>query len=457
MSRVPPEILAGSSECPLSWYRTLLLLTLGASSLVAQEAAPALEIGFQERVRSEAWDNLVDHRSATADFRTQYRFRTRVWATIPLGQDLTFAAGLVNENRKVARPDVAFHGREVIFETLYLDWRPAPAWSLRVGRQTLMRGDGFVLMDGGALDGSRTGYVNALDLAWTKGEAKVELLAISDPFKDKYLPRLNETTNPKERQLLNERDEAALAIYGTWRRGPHDVQLYTFHKTERQDSRALTDPTFVPDRRVETLGARWAEDLGQGLSATGEFAVQGGRQQGRPGTLEPASNIRAWGGQAKLTQALKTRCAPSVTLGWVGLSGDDPSTPAKEGWDPLFSRWPKWSELYIYSQVPEAGVATWSNLQMWEATVQVKPHAKLALRASLFWMRALHPVTGHGSLFASGLGRGRLAEVRADIAFSDQWQGHVLYERLDPGTFYSGPDAGRFFRVEAIYTLRRRR
>jgi hypothetical protein len=32
----------------------------------------------------------------------------------------------------------------------------------------------------------------------------------------------------------------------------------------------------------------------------------------------------------------------------------------------------------------------------------------------------------------------------------------VLYERLDPGTFYAGPDAGRFFRVEAIYTLRRR-
>lgn len=146
-----------------------------------------------------------------------------------------------------------------------------------------------------------------------------------------------------------------------------------------------------------------------------------------------------------------------MTLGWVGLSGDDPSTPAKEGWDPLFSRWPKWSELYVYSQVPEAGVATWSNLRMWEATMQAKPHAKVGLRASLFWMRACQPVTGRGPIFASGLGRGRLAEFRADITLSEQWQGHVLYERLDPGTLYSGPDAGRFFRVEAIYTLRRRR
>jgi len=36
----------------------------------------------------------------------------------------------------------------------------------------------------------------------------------------------------------------------------------------------------------------------------------------------------------------------------------------------LYSRWPKWSELYIYSQVPEKGVAYWTNLNMWQA----EPH-----------------------------------------------------------------------------------
>lgn len=444
------------SGTPSTLCRSLGLAACLASALLAQEA-PGSEFGFQERIRSESWDNLVDHRAATADFRTQYRFRTRVWATIPLGERLTFAAGLVNENRKVARPDVAANGREVIFETLYLDWRMDPAWSLRVGRQPLMRGDGFVLMDGGALDGSRTGYLNALDLGWTGGDLKVEFLAISDPFRDRYLPRLNATDDPKERQLLNERDEVALGLYGTWRRGAHDLQAYAFHKTERHDSRALTDPLFVPDRRVETLGARLSEDMGRGLSTTGEFAIQSGRQQGRPGTSEASSAIRAWGGQVKVTQAFKVAYEPSVTLGWVGLSGDDPATSAKEGWDPLFSRWPKWSELYVYSQVPEAGVATWSNLRLWEATVQAKPQAKVGLRASLFWMRAVQPVTGKGPIFAMGLSRGRLVEFRADFTFSEQWQGHLLYERLDPGTFYSGPDAGRFFRVEAIYTLRRRR
>ena len=439
----------------MSLRRSLSICCLGAWSLLAQ--APSIEVGFQERVRSESWDNLADHRSATPDFRTQYRFRTRLWVVAPLGRDLTFAAGLVNENRKLVRPDQAVHGREIAFETLYLDWRPAPAWSLRAGRQTLMRGDGFVLWDGGALDGSRTAYVNALDLAWTGGDLRIELLAISDPSRDRYLPRLNEARNPRERLLLNERDEAALGVYATWQKGGRDLQAYTFHKTERRDIRAASDPLFVPDRRIDTVGVRLSEKLGHGLSAAAEGAVQSGRQEGRPGTAEAPSTIRAWGAQARLTWASGQAHHPEASLGWVGLSGDDAATRAREGWDPLFSRWPKWSELYVYSQVPESGVATWSNLRMWEATVQARPAERLGLRASVFWLRAFRPASTPGPVFAPGLGRGRILELRADLRLSDQWQGHLLYERLDPGSFYTGRDPGRFFRVEAIYTLGRRR
>jgi hypothetical protein len=436
--------------------RRLAVLGLAAALLQAQ-APPTLEFGFQERMRSESWDNAVDHRDSTPDFRTQYRFRTRLWAVVPLGRELTFSAGLVNENRKVVRPDQAVNGREVIFETLYFDWRPGPAWSLKAGRLSLLRGDGFILCDGGALDGSRSAYVNAVDLSWSQGAWQVEFLVISDPFKDRYLPRLNEAHYPKERQLLNERGEAALGLYATWKRPGLDAQAYAFHKTERGDVRAASDPLFVADRRVETLGGRLSETLGRSFSATGEFALQWGRQAGRPGTAEPASPIRAWGGQAKLAKAFDVAAKPELSFGWVGLSGDDPGTPSLEGWDPLFSRWPKWSELYVYSLVPEAGVATWSNLRLWEVTLQAKPMAELGLRGSLLWLRAEQPVTGRGPLFAMGLGRGRLLELRADLKLSEQWQGHVLYERLDPGSFYAGPDAARFFRVEVLYSWRHRR
>lgn len=438
--------------------RSLSLLLLGLSLLQAQGPAPTgLEFGFQERVRSEAWDNLTDHRDASPDLRSQLRFRTRLWAVVPLAEGLSFTAGLVNENRKIVRPDGPANGREVVFETLFLDWRMGPAWSLRAGRQNLMRGDGFVLWDGSALDGSRTAYLNALDLVWTAGATKVEFLAISNPSKERYLPRLNETENPRERQLLNERDEAALGLYGTWHQDGRELQAYLFHKTERHDVRSATDPLFVPDRRVETLGARLEEGLAPGLTATGEIALQFGRQSGRPGRAEPASEIRAWGGQGRLTRTFAGELKPEVSLGWVGLSGDDPATATREGWDPLFSRWPKWSEAYIYSQVPEVGVATWTNLRMWEATVQARPSKALALRASALWLRAQQAAPVGAPLFAAGRGRGRLIELRADLRFSERWQGHVLYERLDPGTFYAGSDAGRFFRMELVYTLRQHR
>ena len=50
--------------------------------------------------------------------------------------------------------------------------------------------------------------------------------------------------------------------------------------------------------------------------------------------------------------------ADDARVFYVGLSGNDPSRPNVIGnWDPLFSRWPQWSELAIYSQVPENGVA----------------------------------------------------------------------------------------------------
>lgn len=436
----------------------LSILLLGLGLLRAQApASPGLEFGFQERVRSEAWDNLGDHRDAAPDFRSQLRYRTRVWAVVPLGDSLSFTAGLVNENRKIRRPDVAAHGREVVFESLFLDWRLGSAWSLRAGRQNLMRGDGFILWDGSALDGSRTAYLNAVDLVWTGGATKVEFLAISNPLRERYLPRLNEAETARERQLLNERDEAALGVYGTWNRPGFNLQTYFFHKTERHDVRAAQDPLFAPDRRVDTLGARLEAVLGPGWLATGEVAAQGGRQAGRPGTPETAAAIRAWAGQGRLTRTFAGALNPELSVAWVALSGDDPHTQTREGWDPLFSRWPKWSEAYIYSLVPEGGVATWSNLRLWEATLQSRPLKALALRASVLWLRAQQAAPVGGVLFAQGLGRGRLLELRADLTLSERWQGHVLYERLDPGTFYSGPDAGRFFRLELVYTLRQRR
>jgi len=104
---------------------TLALATLAWPAAHGQEApkpAPAgntLELGFEERVRSEEWTNIIDHANALNDGHLHYRMRTRAWAVYNAGPDLELAAGFANEDRKVVRPDVAYNGREIFVETLY--------------------------------------------------------------------------------------------------------------------------------------------------------------------------------------------------------------------------------------------------------------------------------------------------------------------------------------------------
>ncbi|HEX9082188.1 MAG TPA: alginate export family protein [Holophagaceae bacterium] len=427
-------------------------LMLMMAPLLRAQSPGGLTLGFEERVRSERWNDAVDHDASRDDFHNQARFRSRLWMDWAPRSDLKIVAGVANENRKVVHPDVAYNGREVFVETLYADWRLAPAWSLKAGRQNLMRGEGFVLFDGSALDGSRSAYFNAVDLAWSPGKSTVEFLAISDPGKDQYLPRLNEPSNPAEAQHLNEWDEQALGLYATLREWEGtSLEAYGFLKTERHDFRPVTNPQFQPDRLVRTVGSRLVRDLGGGWTAMGEAAWQWGFQHALPGDPGGDRPIEAWGGYARIRKAFKAAWKPSCSLGYIGLSGDDPRTRRIEGWDPLFSRWPRWSELYIYSQVPERGVAYATNTGMWEAEARLKPLDRLDLRATWYRMAAFHAPGGAGPLFASGTRRGDLWEVRGDLTLNDHWKGHVVYERLTPGTFYTGTAPGSYLRVEVTY------
>jgi hypothetical protein len=418
-------------------------------------ANPTIELGFEERVRMEDWDDIVDHSSATNDLRTQIRFRSRLWASWKPSARLEAVAGIINENRKITDPDMAYNGREVVFETLWVDWKLGRGWAARPGRQNLMRGEGFVLFDGSPLDGSRTAYFNALNAYRTFGKSKLELLAISNPCTDQYLPRFNEAEKPSELQRLVEWNERAVGVYITYAELPHTgLEGYVFYKTETDDYRAPSHPLFQPDRRLGAVGGRVVQSLGRGFSLIGEAAYEVGRQDARPGTGGSSQELRAWGGYVRLRKELGGKAKPTLSLAYIGMSGDNPGTSTIEGWDPLFSRWPKWSELYIYSLAPETGAAYWTNTGMWEAEVRVTPVKPLSLRAVYYRMAAYESLGARGGIFGPGTTRGDLFQVRADLTVGKSWKGHVLYEHLAPGDFYSGQDGGHFLRFEVIYTFK---
>ena len=297
-------------------------------------------------------------------------------------------------------------------------------------------------MDGNPLDGSRVAYFNALDLGWTAGKSRLDLLLISDPYRDRYVPPIHD----KAKSLI-EWDENAFGLYWTdARRAKTTIDAYYFYKSETGDTRALA--ARQGDRMFHTLGGRCARDLAGGWSVKAEMAGQAGGQQ-------PDRDISAWSAQASVKKTFAHTTKPSFLLGWTGLSGDDPATAANEGWDPLFARYPKWSELYIYTLGSERGAAYWTNLSMWQAEARWTPAQRLDLRATYYRMGAFHRFPGKSTIYAGGTQRGDLCEARADYQLNDNWRGHVVGEYLVPGDFYTGSDGGWFLRAEVLCSFKR--
>lgn len=416
--------------------------TAGPATAPGAPPGATLELGFEERARTEYWLDVGDLRRPPSDARHQWRFRTRLWAKVA-SERTDLAVGLDNESRKSALPRSALTLDETIFETLYLEHRFPGGVSARAGRQNLARGDGFLLMDGGPLDGSRAAYVNALDLSWARGSRRVDLLLVSDPDRDQYLPPIHDRHKP-----LIEWDERAVGLYAT-DAGPArtTLDIYWFFKSETGDGRASSNPARQGDRRFHTVGTRALREFAGDWTLAFEFAGQLGRQ-------EPGADVRAWGGQAWLRRSYpRLSDRPSFTLGGVVLSGDDPATAANEGWDPLFSRFPRWSELYAYSLAKERGAAYWTNLWMGFAEFSVAPASPLELRFACRHLGAFHRFAGSPFVFSDGRRRGELFAARADVRLGGHWRAHALGEWMAPGGFYARDVAAWFARAEVSYAF----
>jgi hypothetical protein len=324
-------------------------------------------------------------------------------------------------------------------ETFYVDFQKmfGSNFSLRVGRQNLMRGEGFVLFDGNALDGSRTAYFNAVNLSYDFTKGKLELLGIHNPYKDRFFPRINDKA-----KALTEWDEQALGAYYTDHHLPQTtLETYYFYKKEFNCMYAPTHAQYQPERRLHTVGGRVTHLLRKDWTLTGEFAGQWGKEH-------PDRDMTGWAGYAHVKKTFEHAWKPYVKFGLTAFSGDDPDTPEWEGWDPLFSRWPKWSELYIYSFVPEKGVAYWTNATWWQAEAGFSPLKDLTFRTTYYYVGAFHDFPGASAIFGGGTSRGSNFQVRMDYSFTKYIKGHFLYESFMPGDYYSAQDMGYFLRFE---------
>ncbi|HPW18238.1 MAG TPA: hypothetical protein PLP83_07645 [Candidatus Aminicenantes bacterium] len=401
-------------------------------------APPRLKLIFVERFRFETWDNAVSLDDTAADAAAYTRNRTTLglsWK--PLG-NLEVLGKLTNEFRVYLAPkSTPFSWNEVFFDNLYVKWT-APwrrPFTITAGRQDINLGEGFVIADGTPGDGSRSYYFNALrvDAGLAEGHT-LTAFAHATEATDRYLPVI--APGPR---ALTEQPERALALYYAGTFGKAKVDAYAVRKT------AKASASWPVAARTDTFGVRAAAPLAGRLALTAEGAYQGGAS-GEAGRS-------AYGAIAHLDYGFAglLGCLDSFVLGAILLSGDDPATARAEGWDPIFSRWPKWSESLIYTFSRESRPSYWSNLSSLYAQLAFGLGERVDGHVLVMPMGAGHARPG---LFPGGDGRGRgtLYRARLNYKLSRRFSGRVIWEHFVPGSFYfPGASSFHWLQFEMIF------
>jgi hypothetical protein len=416
-------------------------LLLPSGKLLARDQSPGLfGWGYRLRLRQEYIENATDFSNASSDINNYLRVRSQLWGSWAPSTQWKLFSMLNNEHRHWYKSnkgleDKPFEIGEVIFENLSVEGKRlgGTPFGFTAGRQNLFYGEGFICWDGGPLDGSRTAYFNALVFTGSFGKRRLDAHFISDPEKDKYLPVIND-----QNQSLIEWDETGAGLYYTDESFTgRKLEAYYFYKNEKDK-----DEVF-PESNIHTIGGRVSGRAIQRLTGAAEGAVQLGDRDG--------ADRFGYSGYLYGMYALPVERAPlALGAGALYLSGDDPATGRFEGWNPVYARWPKWSELYIYSLAREKGVAFWQNLSSTWFGIDFKPDERLTLEGRLYLMWAPEGPPEPGSPpFGTGNYRGTLSIVKLNWKLGEYLSGHLLWESLRPGDFYAeGSDRADFLRWE---------
>jgi len=392
----------------------LLLAALTAAIPVPEVSAngttftPLLDL----RVRQEVLDGVY-HFAPDPD-RNWIRVRTRAGGRLDLGAH-RFELRLANEHRHYITPDDQdFSWDEVIIDRGFWSWKMDVQTRLTVGRQDIIWPGGFLMLEGHPYDGSRSIYHNAVRLQSDSDWGKLDGALIYNPKYDDIV-----LVDDKNKRLTDADETGAVLrlVKGSW-------AWSVLYKYEDDPDEVLDDLATV------TLGGRYDGQLGDEGKWHAELAGQY-----QDGTVMAAADdaVAEGSGWALAGEAF---FAGPIGRGWTGEAGafyysglDGDMRPFRAPW----GRWPKWSELYIYTLIGEStpgrvNVAAWENIAAPKVTVKRLVTDWLDARLAASYLLAP----------AGGDARGLLTQVELKADMGRGFKGHLLWEMLDPGSYHDG-------------------
>jgi hypothetical protein len=441
--------------------------------------------GADLRLRDEYSNNFLTL-SSKADRHVQnyFRFRARWWNTVTPVKGLDFNVRMTIESRYWTQQSFSspFHKgydwNEIVFDHLNVKWKDVGKLplSLSVGRQDLMFGDNWLIFEGTPLDGSRTIYFDAAraTIEAKKWKTTFDVVLIDQAARnDSWLPPLRvssdrhddavppQTEAPIIRAQI-EQNERGFVLYAT-NKSFKKAQLdgYVIYKRNRKEPTTdVTDAALKTnlgrgdDADIYTYGGRVVADLAKTVKLRAEAALQSGKKNGVDLGGKGLNSALMFNPTSKMSHQLR--------LSYEYLSGDNPKTTDKdEQFDILWGRWPRWSELYIYTYAPEARISQLSNLHRVGPGWSCKPVKKAELIADFNWLFADTKVKTSGFFSPEGKSRGQLLTAKLLVKYNAHVTGHVWGELLFPGDFYAAGvagdptqlarrDAAKFLRAELL-------
>jgi hypothetical protein len=432
-----------------------------------------------------------------------FRFRGRLWASIFPTNDITFNVRLTAEPRefmKTSTMDTYFERngmqwRYGIVDNLNAQWKKPfelPA-TVTVGRQDIFLGDGWLVGDGTAEDGSFTYFLDAARVTVALDDQKTTIDAIGIVQygrPDAWLPTIGPSTKQGanvEPYLLNDQNEKGAILWIANKSMPKaNLDGYFIYK---HDSRLNNYPTasFGDNADIYTIGGRISGLLDDHWKYSAEGAYQCGRKQDPelngqafPNPLLAPSaqttgfrDIDAFGAKSKLTYMFKDNLNDQLSLSFEYLSGDNPNTRNDEMFDILWGRWPQWSEMYnIYSYVQETRVGQTANLIRFGPTWSFSPMKNMDFSATYYALWADQKVPTRdlnetlfpavvgipaaaeaGPFTTTGNFRGHYLQAVLKYKFNSHISGHLWSEFLFPGDFYVCRQPMDFLRAEMMFTF----
>ncbi len=412
-----------------------------------------LHLGLDERVRYESYSrNTLNVDGGMKGPAVQYyRFRTRAWGKLDLGEDLTLNLRLVNRSQwftsHISNPNNVHHGGstwdfpdETTLDLANVEWRNLggiDGLSLTLGRQGLSFGNGMIFSEGTPHDQARTSYWDGLRMRYQSDTDDASLLLLYNTWKDHW-PRINDRN-----RRLRAGDIFTAGAYWT-HQFAQALQFDLYYVFDDIDD-------DFPEERERGYGA----DMNYSLHTVGgrvfgkpspslEYSVEGAMQFGR--------NPEGRANQAKMADARLRFHLPksawaknSIGLAYTHFSGDHGATGKNEGWVPVWSACPIWGENLL----PVMLNSYWSNLNMYQADYTFAPIEKLEVKLRTAAIYAVHDdnATGGGSYI------GWLNSLFVGYRWNEHLSFWSEYTCLKAGNYYRNGRNPHWIQLQMMYNF----